>query len=64
MTLNSSGGTTSFGTPERGKDAASRPERGRICDQDGCTTVLSTYNASGTCWLHTQPTTRHSLARG
>jgi hypothetical protein len=63
MTLNSSGGAA-FGTPARGKDAASRPARGRICEREGCTTVLSTYNASGTCWLHTQPTTRHSLARG
>lgn len=63
MVKSSSRGTTAFGAPDRGKDASSRPERGRICGQDGCTTVLSTYNASETCWLHTQPTTRHSLAR-
>lgn len=63
MVKGSSGGTAKLGTPDRGKGASSRPQRGRICDQDGCATVLSTYNSSGTCWLHTQPTTRHSLAR-
>ena len=63
MVKGSSRGTAQLGAPDRGKDASSRPALGRVCEQDGCTTVLSTYNSSGTCWLHTQPTTRHSLAR-
>jgi hypothetical protein len=56
-------GTAPIGAPDRGKGAVSRSARGRICDRDGCDTVLSTYNSAGTCWLHSQPTTRHSLAR-
>lgn len=52
-----------FGPPGRGKDALSRASKGRHCDQPGCTTVLSTYNATGTCWLHTTPQYRHPLAK-
>ena len=29
-----------------------RAERGRICEHDGCETVLSTYNSERTCWMH------------
>jgi len=53
-----------FGPPGRGKDVASRAARGRACATPGCETVLSTYNASTTCWLHTASTYRHPLARG
>ena len=42
-----------YGTPMRGKDASSRPPSGRVCEADGCDTVLSTYNVSRVCWLHT-----------
>ncbi len=63
MVKGNSGGAQ-LGTPDRGKEASSRAAQGRVCQHDGCVTVLSTYNASGTCWLHTQPTTRHSLAPG
>jgi len=52
-----------FGAPSRGKGIAKRSVGGRQCDAPGCTTVLSTYNASSTCWLHTGPELRHPLAR-
>jgi hypothetical protein len=66
MARSTSGGKDNvhFGPPDRGKDAASRPSRGRPCDMVGCETVLSTYNSSTTCWLHTNATYRHPLARG
>ncbi len=51
-----------FGPPERGRDAASRAAQGRVCDRLGCSTILSTYNVSGTCWLHTVPAYRHPLS--
>ena len=41
-----------LGTPLRGKEASARPPTGRVCTQDGCATVLSTYNSSSFCWLH------------
>jgi hypothetical protein len=44
-----------FGTPQRGKEAAARPIRGRRCEYPGCPTVLSTYNSATTCWFHTRP---------
>ncbi len=52
-----------LGTPLRGKRGAGRSGRGRQCDQDGCTTVLSTYNSSTTCWTHATPTYSRPLAR-
>ena len=52
-----------FGTPERGKSKA-KSARGRLCTYSGCTTVLSIYNASDTCWQHTQAPLRHPLHRG
>jgi hypothetical protein len=52
-----------FGPPERGRQAADRPPRGRMCAQDGCVTILSTYNASEFCWLHSPPAFRHALSR-
>jgi hypothetical protein len=51
-----------FGVPAPGKDASSRPSRGRLCSERGCQTILSTYNPSTTCWLHTAPAYRHPLA--
>jgi hypothetical protein len=56
-------GNVQFGTPGRGKDAASRASSGRLCDHPGCGTVLSTYNESPTCWLHTGAAPKHPLAR-
>jgi hypothetical protein len=54
---------TRFGTPDRGREASSRPGKGRRCADPACPTVLSTYNPSDTCYLHTEPTYRHPLAR-
>jgi hypothetical protein len=58
-----SGGEVRFGTPERGKEPTSRPARGRLCAEPSCHTVLSTYNRSTTCYLHTAPEYRHPLQR-
>ena len=52
-----------FGPPDRGKKATDRPARGRMCEQIGCETILSTYNASPVCWLHAPPAYRHALSR-
>jgi len=52
---------TLIGPPEKGKGAESRPSRGRICIRDGCSTILTTYNHSKTCWLHSEPAYRHPL---
>jgi hypothetical protein len=27
-----------------------------MCDEPGCTTVLSRYNDDSACWVHAQPT--------
>ncbi|HYJ61654.1 MAG TPA: hypothetical protein VE032_09355 [Actinomycetota bacterium] len=63
MTKASGGGKVQFGTPARGKEASARATSGRHCDHPGCSTVLSTYNSSPTCWLHTGPTLRQPLER-
>jgi hypothetical protein len=49
-----------------GGSVARRPARvsgQRVCRAEGCDTVLSIYNASGTCWLHTEPNPQPSYAR-
>jgi hypothetical protein len=51
-----------FGTPTKTRDAPARSVKGRHCAEAGCLTVLSTYNPSATCWLHSAPSTRHPLA--
>ena len=61
MSVKSTTGTR-YGAP--GKGAHPRELDRRQCDAPGCTTILSAYNASTTCYLHTQPTTRHPLAAG
>ena len=53
-----------LGSPQRGKEASSRPIRGRVCDEPGCDTVLSTYNPSAQCWTHAESTRAHPLSRG
>jgi hypothetical protein len=50
-----------LGAPDKGKGSDTRPARGRACASPGCSTVLSTYNTSATCWLHSTPTPRHAL---
>ncbi len=52
-----------YGPPATGKGSHRRSEAGRSCLEPGCTTVLSTYNSSPTCWLHTGSATRHPLAK-
>jgi hypothetical protein len=52
-----------FGTPSSRSEKGRRAP-GRTCDQATCTTVLSTYNPSPTCWLHTAPSVQHPLHRG
>lgn len=54
--------TTTYGSPAKGKAAGDRAASGRACEHPGCSTLLSTYNASTTCWLHTGPTLKHPLA--
>ncbi len=53
--------TTLIGAPEHGKESESRASRGRICNEEGCSTILSTYNSSKECWLHAVPAFRHPL---
>jgi hypothetical protein len=59
----SNNGTVQYGVPIPAKQASTRPRAGRECEVGGCVTLLSTYNPSTTCWLHTTATTRHPLAR-
>jgi hypothetical protein len=51
---------TKFGAP--GKKAYARSLEERRCDDPGCTTILSSYNTSSTCYLHTSAIPRHPLA--
>ena len=55
--------TTQFGVPARGKGPGSRSARGRVCEEPGCGTILSTYNASPTCWMHEPPPFRLPINR-
>jgi hypothetical protein len=51
-----------YGAPGTGKQAVRRERAGRRCEVPTCMTVLSTYNAAETCWLHTTATRKHPLA--
>jgi hypothetical protein len=51
------------GVPTHGKRTAVRADKGRLCDAPACSTVLSTYNAGTSCWLHARPEYRHPLHR-
>lgn len=37
-----------------------RSPPGRVCDVEGCETILSTYNGSPSCWVHTLPEYPHA----
>lgn len=50
-----------YGPPKHGKGMVVRRLDPRRCEAEGCPTILSTYNASATCWLHTGPSIRHPL---
>jgi hypothetical protein len=54
---------TQFGVPVRGRGAETRPASGRVCDEPGCGTILSTYNKAPTCWKHATRALRHPLYR-
>ena len=51
-----------FGTPSPRHKASTRPMPGRVCTKLGCTTILSTYNPTSVCWLHTDPSRRPPLS--
>jgi hypothetical protein len=57
----SNSASVQYGVPVAKARAAQRAEAGRRCEVPKCETVLSTYNASPTCWLHTTATRRHPL---
>jgi hypothetical protein len=42
-------------------NAADVPAAGRVCTEPGCSTILSTYNKSMVCALHSVPEYRHAL---
>jgi hypothetical protein len=54
---------TQFGAPARGKGATSRAARGRVCEEPGCDTILSTYNSARTCWMHEPAPFRMAINR-
>jgi hypothetical protein len=53
----------SYGTPQHGKESPTRASRDRCCAFEGCSTILSTYNTSSACWVHTEPSMRPPLSR-
>jgi hypothetical protein len=61
--VGSAGKHVQFGTPER-KNSKEKAPRGRLCAASGCATVLSIYNASDSCWSHTEAPHRPPLHRG
>jgi len=58
----SSSSNVQYGVPVANKQAVRRAQAGRLCEFPACEPVLSTYNSSTTCWLHTTATPRHPLA--
>ena len=61
--INSVSSQTQYGSPDAAKAARHRPPKGRRCEELGCDTVLSTYNAADRCYLHAAPSLRHALHR-
>jgi hypothetical protein len=41
-----------FGIPKTGTETWRRPPPSRVCARIGCSTILSTYNRSATCFIH------------
>jgi hypothetical protein len=58
----SNSNSVQYGVPLANKQALHRERAGRRCEVAACETVLSTYNTSTACWLHTTATRRHALA--
>jgi len=61
--VSSAGRNVRFGPPDGGA-VKTKGAPGRTCEHPACATLLSTYNPSPTCWLHTQAPVRHPLHRG
>jgi hypothetical protein len=51
-----------YGTANPGK-AQRQSAKGRSCEHPGCATVLSVYNESPTCWVHSAPSIRRTAPR-
>jgi hypothetical protein len=50
-------GRTAFGPPVQDKQSrAAKESPFRMCDEPGCSTVLSRYNDDSACWVHASPT--------
>lgn len=56
-------GGVRLGAPDGSKGSPVRAAGGRRCEEPGCSTVLSTYNRSARCYLHTAPSYRLPLQR-
>jgi hypothetical protein len=56
--IGGSNGRTAFGPPthDLASAASKRSAAIRMCDEPGCTTVLSRYNDDTACWVHARPT--------
>ena len=52
-----------YGAPDRGHGASSRAAKGRVCDEPGCGTNLSTYNSTTSCGVHEKLEPKHALHR-
>ena len=46
----------------KAKPIEARGSRGRRCPEAGCTTLISVYNGSDRCWLHSEAERRPPLA--
>jgi hypothetical protein len=50
-------GRTAYGPPTHDlRSPASKTTAIRMCDEPGCSTVLSRYNDDTACWQHARPT--------
>jgi hypothetical protein len=48
-------GTARLGSSPREVQRIPRFLRGRVCEEEGCSTVLSAYNGAVCCWVHEAP---------
>jgi hypothetical protein len=55
-------GRVQFGIPSKGKTPKVSTS-GRVCQSDGCTTVLSIYNQATDCSVHERRTLSRARAR-
>jgi hypothetical protein len=49
-----------YGPAPGSPTSSHRSPPGRVCDVEGCETVLSIYNGSPSCWVHTLPEFPHA----